>query len=285
MGADALPTTAAAMDGFFLRATRDELTSQQLTSRLAETRNIPKHNPEAKQASEAYPLELLADPSLLNSLPWKELLAASVDEDKLAALAASGRHPEYVLGRLGAVRDAESQERAAKAAAYLSLLLRFAEAAPRRGAFPASWLTEPPAVAGEEEGGGRKGSKGGFGAPPRVAAHLQSRFTETEGAGGEQPRCGRPQALCDLLTSHILVLALQLSQPAYQLDYNAVARALRTEPVKMLKHLNVMGCKIRKPAGEQPRAVLMPDCGPEMTLADFLPSSYMRAKASGSKYK
>jgi hypothetical protein len=267
------------MDGFFARATRDELTSQQLTARLAETRNIPPHNPAAEQACDAFPLQLLADPSLLAALPWKELLAASVDMDKAASL--TGKHPDYVLDRLDAVRDAESQEKAAKTAAYLSLLLRFAMTAPKRGSFPLSWLTDPPAAEGEAAAGG-KAPRGGFGASARVAAHLQSRFTETEGAGSDQARCGRPQAMCDLLVSYILVLALHLSN--YSLDYNAVAEALKTEAVKLVKHTNTMGCKIRRPPGQTPRAVLMPDCAAGQTLADFLPASYMRAKAA-SKYK
>jgi len=259
------------MDAYFRSATRGELTSAQLTARLAEVRNIPAHVPGAAEAAGAYPLALLADGATLEALPWRDLLRAGRDASLAAGL--SPPPPPYVLslltsalGEAGGGRAAA--EECARAAAYLALLMRFELEAPR--SFRAGWLSEA--------SGAGPGGRGGFGAPPRAAAHLRARFTEGE-AGSEHARLGRPQALVDLLMGTVCVLALRLSSPAFQLDFVALAAALKTPAFGLVKHLTSLGCKIRRPAGAPARAVLMADAAEGQTLASFLPATYTRATA------
>ena len=252
VAAEALPDSGALM-GYFAHATRDQLTSQQLATRLAGSRNIPPHNPEATNPMQAYPLEGLCDTATLHSLPWKAVLAAS-----RSGAAVEHLHP-YVQSRLAtciaSLSEAPQRERTAKVGAYLSVLLRFAAGAPRQ--FSGDWWATGP-LADVAAG---------------MQNHLTAKFTEAT----DTQQVKRPQALRDLLIAYILVAALLLEQ--CRLDFREVAAALVMEPPRLVTHLLALGCRIVRLGGQPPVAVLMHDAGPEQTLTSFLPPTTTRGKA------
>ena len=270
VAADALPK-AVEMAGYFSHAVQHELSSAQLSSRLSSCRNIPPHEPTAGTAARAYPIEGLCGRGVLDALPWRSLLGGLPIAEGAEAPAVHPYVQRRVASRVLGAGDKHEREAAARAAAYLSLLLTFATTAPR--AFTTDWLT------GREQGA--------LGLPEQVAQHLVQRFSEADeprsGAAatvGDQAgvKCRRTQALRDLLTSYILVVALHLD--AFSLSYNDVAQALQVEPPKLVTHLGALGCRIRRPKGEPPQAVLMADVAADQTLAHFLPATYQRAKAA-----
>jgi hypothetical protein len=169
----------------------------------------------------------------------------------------------YVMSKLDLLAtpgDAAEREALAKALAYLSLLLRL-HAGPRE--VDDDWLTA-------------------LGVPPSVLSHLLSRFTESGASGslgsqgGKPSRHGRPSALRDLLMATVLVVALTID--SFSLEYDALAKALQVEPVKLVKHFTELGCRIKRTGGAV-RAELMSDPAAGATLATFLPDTHTRAKA------
>ena len=264
VAAEALPDADALM-GYFSAATQQQMTSAQLSSRLAESRNIPPHDSEATTPEHAYTLERLCDVATLLSLPWKAIVSASKSGGTVPHLHA------YVHSRLAScvksLPEAQQRERAAKCGAYLSCLLRFCVSAPRQ--FNAEWWADSPLSD----------------LPVAMREHLTARFTDG-GAGLDVPGPGkrpamlkRPQALRDLLISYILVCALMLEQ--HRLDFRDIAAALQVEPARLLPHLLALGCRIIRPGGakEPAVAVLMHEPAPGDTLATFLPSTATKKKA------
>ena len=249
-----MPDSSALM-GYFALATRDQLTSQQLATAAAGSRNIPPHNPEASSPMQAYPLEGLCDAGALLSLPWKAVLAAS-----RSGAAVEHLHP-YVQSRLAtciaSLSEAPQRERTAKVGAYLSVLLRFAAGAPRQ--FSGDWWATGPLA---DVSAGMQG-------------HLMAIFTEAGATATAAVK--RTQALRDLLVAYILVAALLLEQ--CRLDFREVAAALVMEPNRLVTHLLALGCRIVRLGGQPPVAVLMHDAGPEQTLSSFLPPTTTRGKA------
>lgn len=193
--------------------------------------------------------------------------------------------------------EAARQKVRAKALGALDFLLAFHG---HRGV-----ITEDSGRGRNKDGGGagEGDERGGVDAPPRAQlswAHeskvdpliqravidewMEEQLPEEgKGTKDDPKRFARPKAMKDLVTLHLLLMALRVC--SWSVDLSALAKRLKLSVQDLVPHCKELGCKVTKTAGKTSEGggvtkASLPLDGTKR-LGDFLPEIKRRLQAKG----
>jgi len=268
-------------------ATAGEMDAKQLAALAGTRRNIPSHNPEATNPFDAFPFAMFPMHALLDRTKWKEFVKASKKPAAFKELEASGDVDPFTLslvpklaepsgGGTGA-EEAVRQKDRAKALGALDFLLVFhghrGVITEDTGRSRSGKNKQDGEDGGEEEDKDKdKDNNGGGGGTqldkPRTLswAHeskvdpliqravidefMEEQFPEVgKGTKDDPKRYARPKAMKDLVTLHLILMALRVC--GWSVDVTALAKRLKVSVTDLTPHCKELGCKVTKTTGKK----------------------------------
>ncbi|EEH58491.1 uncharacterized protein MICPUCDRAFT_38768 [Micromonas pusilla CCMP1545] len=294
--------SSSALQDALAAATANEMSAKQLSELAGANRNIPGHDVDATNPSDAFPFELFPLLDLLDRTRWKDLSEASKKPSKMKELEADGHFDAYTLslvpkiaegtGVPGGDKHEESRRRKlrAKSLAALDFLIKFyvhkgvvveRREKKRKGeeeieidsAVPKPWIllwTDESKV------------------HPFVQRGVVDAFTELQRSedgtlpgADEAKRYVRPKRSKDLLCMHVILMALRVCD--WTLDVTALGKKMKESLKELIPHCKELGCKLSKEGTAKTGGVTtfatLPLDGTKR-LGDFLPEIKRRPQAA-----
>ena len=277
-----------AMEATLKAATAGELDARALAALAGERRNIPAHVASATNPAAAYPLDRFPLYPLIDRTRWKDLVKASKKPGTLKELRDAGDVDPFVLDLVPRLAEPGADADRGKALGALAFLLRFRE---HRGV-----VTErAPKEADAEEGaeGGAVASAPmtlSWAHDSKVHPALQraaidewmEQQTRDDAAPGDPRRFARPKAATDLVTLHVILMALRAC--GWTIDVSSLAKRLRVSVQDLVPHCKELGLTTKKSTGKASegggRTVASLPLDGVKTLGDLLPEIKRRPQAA-----
>ena len=258
-------------------ATAGEMDAKQLAALAGTRRNIPSHNPEATNPFDAFPFAMFPMHALLDRTKWKEFVKASKKPAAFKELEASGDVDPFTLslvsklaepsgGGTGA-EEAVRQKDRAKALGALDFLLLFhghrgvvtEDNGRSRGAGRESKNKEEEDNREQEDDEKNKPRTLSWAHESKVDPVIQravidefmeEQFPEVgKGTKDDPKRYARPKAMKDLVTLHLILMALRVC--GWSVDVTALAKRLKVSVTDLTPHCKELGCKVTKTTGKK----------------------------------
>nr|KAJ3421555.1 DNA-directed RNA polymerase I subunit rpa49 [Polyrhizophydium stewartii] len=192
----------------------------EIDSKMLAERDIPPCNTEATTPEEVYRIADIVPAEVLDSIDIKQLWKSRLESD-IAKAMQSLKATDWVLGRIVATVQEQSDKKRAKLLVYLAMLARFYSLKQHEL---------------------NKDISQALGGSQTVAEHVAFMFSEWQEDGNGKRRLRVSNKLKDKLLAYIVALCLHLNN--FSVNLNQIASDLSLPMTKVVSVAREMGCRV-----------------------------------------